>query len=82
MNYQEFSEEFEALGNEPTAAELDKFNKGLIRRRICVEELLFYRVREDDRFYRTYMQVSLAMRRNIKDKFEFIENNTSLLKDW
>ncbi len=81
MNFTQFEEEFSSLGNDYKTNDVDKFNRGLIKRD---EDVSFLRdiVLDKQQYHRTYFQVSLAKRESMEDKLRFIEENFDKLKDW
>lgn len=81
MNLSEFEEEFAVLGDNYKTKDLDRFNRSLIKRRVNVDFLADI-VLEDQRFHRTYFQVSLAQRKTMEEKLRFIEDNFDKLQDW
>lgn len=81
MNLAEFKAEFATLGDDYKTKELDHFNRGLIKRHEKVDFLADI-VLEDQRFHRTYFQVSLAQLKTMEEKLQFIEDNFDKLQDW
>ncbi len=81
MDLRQFEQEFSSLGTDYKTKDLDKFNRGLIKR--C-EDVSFLRdiVLGKQQYHRTFFQVSLAQRANLEEKLEFIEENFDLLQDW
>jgi len=81
MNLLEFESEFALLGVDYKTKDVDRFNRGLIKRG---EDVAFLRdiVLKRQEYHRTYFQVSLAQLDGIEKKFEFIENNFDKLQDW
>ncbi len=81
MNLQEFEKEFSGLREGYKTKDVDQFNKQLIKRQVNVSFLKEI-VLEKQQYHRTYFQVSLGQIKNVKEQFEFIENNFELLQDW
>ncbi len=80
MTYEEFQNEFATLGNCKTK-DVDRFNKKLIKQREDVSFLRPY-VLDNQKYYRTYFQVSLGLCDGTDEKIEFINSNLELLQDW
>ncbi len=81
MILKEFEEEYVKLGKNPKTAVVDKFNKKLIKNNIDVSFLKPI-IAHHQEYYRTYFQVSIALRNSLNDKFKFIEDNFNLFNDW
>lgn len=81
MNLEKFEEEYKKLGTNIKMAVIEKFNRELIKNKIDVS---FFKpiIANHEEYYRTYFQVSLALRKDIDDKFLFIEDNFYLFHDW
>ncbi len=81
MNLWEFEQEFSSLGSNYKTNDVDRFNRGLIKRK---EDVSFLRdiVLEKQQYHRTFFQVSLAKRVSMEEKLQFIEENFDKLKDW
>lgn len=81
MNYNEFEAEFALLGKGLKTKDIDKFNRGLIKRK---EDVSFLKdvVLERQQYHRTYFQVSLGQIEGIENKLVFIEENFDKLNDW
>ncbi len=80
MNLKEFELEFSKLENYKTKT-IDKFNKKLIKANIDVDFLKPI-IADHQEYYRTYFQVSIALKKTLDEKFKFIEENFNLLSDW
>lgn len=78
---EEFKQEFNKLGNNYKTKDIDKFNKELIKYNINVSFLKDI-IMKEQKYHRTYFQVSLAQRKTIEEKLEFIEENFNYLDDW
>lgn len=81
MNLDEFKKEFALLGDGFKTADLDRFNKQLIKRGEDVEFLAEHILTEKN-YHRTFFQVSLAGCKGIEAKFAFIEKHFDKLQDW
>lgn len=81
MNYAEFELEFSKLGSNYKTKDLDRWNRSLIKRGEDVSFLKDY-VLSEQKYYRTYFQVSLAQRKTVEEKLAFIEENFDKLQDW
>lgn len=81
MTLNELKLEFENLGQNYKTKDVDRLNKKLIKEKqdvsflkdICLDE---------QKYHRTYFQVSLGLLKTVEEQFEFIENNFYLLNDW
>lgn len=80
-NLKDFELEFSKLGSNLRTKDIDLFNKKLIKNKINVSFLKDI-VLENQKYHRTYFQVSLGQLKNIEDQFKFIEDNFVLLNDW
>ena len=67
MDLKEFEKEFATLGNDYKTKDVDRFNKGLIKRGIDVS-FLRELVLEKQQYHRTYFQVSLGQMKTIEEK--------------
>lgn len=81
MNLKEFEKEFSILGDNYKTADVDRFNRGLIKREVDVSFLRDI-VLDKQQYHRTYFQVSLAQISGIEEKLKFIEDNFDKLQDW
>lgn len=81
MNYAEFELEFSKLGSNYKTKDLDRWNRSLIKRGVDVSFLKDY-VLSEQKYHRTYFQVSLAQRKTVEEKLAFIEENFDKLQDW
>ncbi len=81
MTLTEFKKEYASLGTNPKTAVVDKFNKKLIKNNVDVSFLKPI-IADHQEYYRTYFAVSIAIRKSLDEKFEFIEDNFELLHDW
>lgn len=81
MTLNELKLEFENLGQNYKTKDVDRLNKKLIKEKqdvsflkdICLDE---------QKYHRTYFQVSLGLLKTVEEQFDFIENNFYLLNDW
>lgn len=80
MNYLEISKILSDK-NFTSTKELDKFNKSLIKSNEDVSGLKDY-ILKDEKIYRTFFQVSLALKKDYKEQFQFIDENLDYLKNW
>ncbi len=80
MTLQEFEVEFSRLKDYKTKT-IDTFNKKLIKDKVDVS-FLKPSIADNEKYYRTYFQVSIKNLQNVDDKFRFIEDNFHLLHDW
>ena len=81
MNLEQLEGRFSALGVGYKTADVDKLNRQLIREGAdlsFLKELVLTR----QEFHRTYFQVSLAQRKTLAEKLDFIEENFYNLEDW
>lgn len=81
MNYVEFEKEFSNLGDSYKTKDLDRWNRSLIKRGEDVSFLKDH-VLSEQKYHRTYFQVSLAQRKTAEEKLSFIEENFDKLQDW
>ncbi len=81
MNYSELKERFDALGNGYRTADVDRLNKQLIREGADVSFLKDI-VLNEQKYHRTYFQVSLGQMETLEEKLGFIEDNFNNLEDW
>lgn len=81
MTFNEFEKEFNKLGKNYKTKDLDKFNKNLIKSKIDVYFLKDI-ILDNQKYHRTYFQVSLGLIKNIDKKLIFIEENFDKLHDW
>lgn len=82
MNINDFEILFsKKLNSNYKTADLDKFNKMLIREKVDVSFLKDI-INDKQQYHRTYFQVSLGLIDDINDKLAFIENNFDKLSDW
>lgn len=81
MDLAQFEKEFAKLGNNYKTEDLDQFNRLLIKRK---ENVAFLGdiVLSNQKYHRTFFQVSLAQLKTIDEKLAFIENNFDKLQDW
>ena len=81
MNLKEFEAEYAQLGKGLKTKDIDKFNRGLIKRH---EDVSFLKdiVLTKQQYHRTYFQVSLGQIEGIESKLAFIEDNFDKLNDW
>ncbi len=80
MDLRDFELDFLKLENYKTKT-IEKFNKKLIKGNTDVD-FLKPLIADHQEYYRTYFQVSIALRKNLDEKFKFIEENFNLLSDW
>ena len=80
MNFNILEKEFKKLGNYKTK-DIDTLNKKLIKDNIDVSYLKDI-IDKEDKYHRTYFQVSLSYLKTIEEKMKFIEENAYLLNDW
>ena len=81
MNFCEFEESFLKLGNSCKTKDVDRFNRGLIKKQVDVsflEDIIL----EKQQYHRTFFQVSLAQKQGIEEKLCFIEKHFDKLQDW
>lgn len=81
MELAEFEAAFSQLGDSYRTGDVDRFNRRLIRAGAdvsCLAPLVLSR----QEYHRTFFQVSLAQRKGIAAKFDFIESHFDLLQDW
>lgn len=69
------------LGNNKKTKDVDKLNKILIKSKTDVSFLKDI-VLDQQRYHRTYFQVSLGLIKNVEEQFKFIEDNFYNLNDW
>ena len=81
MDFASFEAAFSRLGASCPTADVDRFNRSLIR---AGQDVSFLRdvVLAKQRYHRTYFQVSLAQRGSVAEKFQCLEENFDLLQDW
>lgn len=80
MNLNLLEKEFKKLGNYKTK-DIDTLNKKLIKDNIDVSYLKDI-IDKEDKYHRTYFQVSLGYLKTVEEKMKFIEENAYLLNDW
>ena len=80
MNFNLLEQEFKKLGNYKTK-DIDTLNKKLIKDNIDVSYLKDI-IDKEDKYHRTYFQVSLSYLKTVEEKMKFIEENAYLLNDW
>ena len=80
MNFNLLDKEFKKLGNYKTK-DIDTLNKKLIKDNIDVSYLKDI-IDKEDKYHRTYFQVSLSYLKTVEEKMKFIEENAYLLNDW
>ena len=80
MNFNLLEKEFKKLGNYKTK-DIDTLNKKLIKDNIDVSYLKNI-IDKEDKYHRTYFQVSLSYLKTVEEKMKFIEENAYLLNDW
>lgn len=80
MNFNLLEKEFKKLGNYKTK-DIDTLNKKLIKDNIDVSYLKDI-IDKEDKYHRTYFQVSLSYLKTVEEKMKFIEENAYLLNDW
>lgn len=80
MNFNILEKEFKKLGNYKTK-DIDTLNKKLIKDNIDVSYLKDI-IDKEDKYHRTYFQVSLSYLKTVEEKMKFIEENAYLLNDW
>ena len=81
MELAEFEAAFSQLGASYRTGDVDRFNRRLIKAGAdvsCLAPLVLSR----QEYHRTFFQVSLAQRKGIAAKFDFIEAHFDLLQDW
>ena len=66
MNLQEFEIEFTKLGNDYKTKDVDRFNRGLIKRAVNVSFLRDIVLTKQE-YHRTYFQVSMGQIKTIDD---------------
>ena len=71
MNFKEIEYEFSILPNNYKTKDVDRLNKRLIKEKKDVSILKDY-VLSNDKYHRTYFQVSLGLIKDYKDKMKFI----------
>ena len=81
MDLKQLEHEFEMLGEKIVTKDIDRLNKRLIKEKVDVSFLKDI-VLENQRYHRTYFQVSLGQMKTIEEQFEFIEDNFHNLNDW
>ena len=81
MNLSEFEAKFLTLGNDYKTKDLDRFNRNLAKDHIDVSFLADLILLKQE-YHRTFFQVSLAQKNDIKEKFAFIEEHFDKLQDW
>ena len=81
MNLEQLEKRFSALGVGYKTADVDKLNKQLIREGADVSFLKDIILTRQE-FHRTYFQVSLAQKKTLTEKLDFIEENFYNLEDW
>lgn len=81
MTLNELKLEFENLGQNYKTKDVDRLNKKLIKEKQDVSFLKDICLAEQ-KYHRTYFQVSLGLLKTVEEQFEFIENNFYLLNDW
>lgn len=81
MDLAEFEMEFAEFGDNYKTKELDRFNRSLIKRKEDVSFLGDLIVSEQ-KYHRTFFQVSLAQKQTAEEKLELIEKNFDKLQDW
>ena len=69
------------LGKNKKTKDVDKLNKILIKSKTDVSFLKDF-VLDQQRYHRTYFQVSLGLIKNVEEQFKFIEDNFYNLNDW
>ena len=69
------------LGKNKKTKDVDKLNKILIKSKTDVSFLKDI-VLDQQRYHRTYFQVSLGLIKNVEEQFKFIEDNFYNLNDW
>ena len=80
--FKKFEQEFAtAVGPSFKMADLDRFNRELIRRGTDVAFLKDLVLKRQE-FHRTYFQVSMARLPDAATQFAFLEENFDLLQDW
>lgn len=80
MNFNLLEKEFKKLGNYKTK-DIDTLNKKLIKDNVDVSYLKDI-IDKEDKYHRTYFQVSLSYLKTVEEKMKFIEENAYLLNDW
>ena len=81
MTLEEFRDEFAALGEGYKTADVDRWNKSLMKRK---EDVSFLKeiILTKEEYHRTYFQVTLASKEDLEEKLTFIENNFDKLRAW
>lgn len=80
-NFEEFKKCFDQLPINYRTKDLNAFNLNLIRNNVDVSFLKDYAIK-DDRYNRTYFQVSLSYFKDFNRQLDFIEDNFDLLNSW
>ncbi len=81
MTLDEIKKEFSALPMSYKTADLDRLNRRLIARRAdvsCLAPIIL----DEQKYHRTYFQVSLALLPSVEARLDFIEANFDKLNDW
>ena len=81
MDILELDKEIELLGNNYKTKDIDRLNKKLIKEKKDVSFLKNI-VLENQKYHRTYFQVSMGLLKSNQEKYEFIEKNFKNLNDW
>jgi len=77
----DLEKEFIKLGDNYKTKDLDRLNKKLIKNNNNVDFLKDI-VLTEQKYHRTYFQVSIGLLKTIEEKLIFIENNFDKLNDW
>lgn len=81
MDLKELEVLFNNLGCDKKTKDVDRLNKDLIKSKTDVSFLKDL-VLEQQRYHRTYFQVSLGLIKSVEEQFKFIEDNFYNLNDW
>ncbi len=81
MTVLDLEKRFFALGENYKTADIDRLNKQLIREGADVSSLREIALR-NQKYHRTYFQVSMGQMKSVAEKLDFIEDNFLSLEDW
>ncbi len=81
MTLEEFQKAYARLGPAPKTAEIDRFCRKLIQKRVDVS-FLHKTLETDDRYYRAYFYISMRSLKTPEERMAFVEAHFHLMHDW
>ncbi len=81
MTLEDFEKAYARLGPSPKTADIDRFSRKLLQKRVDVS-FLRKTLETDDRYFRAYFYISTHSLKTPEQRMAFVEDHFHLMRDW